>query len=310
MSGMKAGRLVAGTAGLLLACVANLASARPTDEEIRRTLQDAQAAAKVGPADVPLSSQAVLHLRAGESFVPKAQAVRMLRVMGNPGDDPELLGMIMPDEGPGRWFTTVEFRDSGYVKDDDAKTWNADDLLKSYREGTDEGNKEREKMGAPGLEIVGWAEPPKYDSGSHRLAWSMSLREIGAPANQPQIVNYNTYALGRDGYFIMNLVTDLDELPQLKSVADAQLAALEYNTGKRYADFDEKTDHVAEYGLAALVVGVAAHKFGFLALVGAFVLKFAKVILIALAAFGGAFMKFFRRKPSPAAPTGAPRDET
>jgi uncharacterized membrane-anchored protein len=292
-------RLAAGMAGLLLACATTLASARPTEEEVHQTMQDVRAAAKAGPADVPLSSQAVLHLKAGESFVPHAQAVRLLHLMGNPGEEPDLLGLIMPEEGPGRWFTTVEFQNSGYVKDDDAKNWNADDLLKSYREGTAEGNKEREKMGAPGLDIIGWAEPPRYDAATHRLVWSMSSREIGAPANQPQGVNYNTYALGRDGYFIMNLVTDLDELPQLKSVADAQLGALEYNAGKRYADFDEKTDHVAEYGLAALVVGVAAHKLGFIALAGAFVLKFAKVILIALAAFGGAFMKIFRRKSSP-----------
>jgi uncharacterized membrane-anchored protein len=305
--GMKGSRLAAGVAGLLLALTTTLAAARPSEDDFRKALQDAVSASKVGPADVTLSSQAVLHLREGQSFVPKAEAVRMLQVMGNPGDEPDLLGIIMPDEGPGRWFTTVEFRDSGYVKDDDAKNWNAGDLLKSYREGTEESNKEREKMGVPGLEIIGWAEPPKYDAASHRLVWSMSSREIGAPANQPQGVNYNTYALGRDGYFIMNMVTDLDELPQLKSVADAQLAALEYNAGKRYADFDKNTDHVAEYGLAALVVGVAAHKLGFLALAGAFVLKFAKLILIAFAGLGGAFMKFFRRKP--AATAVVPRDE-
>jgi len=271
------------------------AVAKPSEDEVRAVFQAAVDAATRGPADVPLAGQAVLHLPADESFIPKAQATRLLNVMGNPGEDPNLQGMIMPRAGPDRWFMIVEYEASGYVKDDDAKNWNADDLLKSYREGTAKGNEEREKMGVPGLEIVGWAEAPKYDAKVQRLAWAMSSREVGAAANAPQGVNYNTYALGREGYFTMNMVTDLDELPVLKSVANAQIAALEYNAGKRYADFDEKTDHVAEYGLAALVVGVAAHKLGFIAIVGAFVLKFAKVILIALAAFGGVFMKFFRR---------------
>ena len=67
----------------------------------------------------------------------------------------------------------------------------------------------------------------------------------------------NAYALGREGYFSLNLVTGLADLPQHKPAAHKLLAALEYNTGKRYADFDEKTDHVAEYGLAALITGGA-----------------------------------------------------
>ena len=103
----------------------------------------------------------------------------------------------------------------------------------------------------------------------------------------------------------MNMVTSLNELEGLKPVAEQQLAALEYNAGKRYADFDSKTDHVAEYGLAALVVGVAAHKLGFIALALAFLLKFAKVIVIGLAVFGGGVMKFFKRKPKAVAPPPA-----
>jgi hypothetical protein len=86
-----------------------------------------------------------------------------------------------------------------------------------------------------------------------------------------------------------------------------QLAALGYSAGKRYADFDQKTDHVAEYGLAALVVGVAAHKLGFFALAAAFVLKFAKVIFIAVAPFGSGFVRLFRRRKQAAAADAAGR---
>ena len=60
-------------------------------------------------------------------------------------------------------------------------------------------------------------------------------------------------------------------------------SAASTSDGKRYADFNAKTDHVAEYGLAALVVGVAAKKLGLIALAVAFFAKFAKVILIGLA---------------------------
>ena len=96
---------------------------------------------------------------------------------------------------------------AGYVKDDDAKNWNADQLLSSLKEATTDQNEDREKRGFPAVEITGWIEPPAYDGTTHRLVWSLSLREEGAPADRPQTINYNTYALGRDGFFSLNLVT-------------------------------------------------------------------------------------------------------
>jgi len=300
--GTHLGRVAAFVAAGIVALGAHAA---PSEDETRKAWQDAGQAAIKGPADVPLAGEAVLHLPANEAYVPRAQALRLLNVMGNPGDDPNLQGLILPQDEKASWFMVVDWKAEGYVKDDDAKNWNADDLLKSYREGTEESNKERARMGVPQLDIVGWAEPPKYDAATQRLVWALSSRETGAPADAEQGVNYNTYALGREGYFELNLVGSLKELPDLKPVAARQLAALQFNDGKRYADFDAKTDHVAEYGLAALVVGVAAKKLGLLALAGVFIAKFAKVILIALAAFGGGFLKFFRRKKESPAVAGA-----
>jgi len=286
------------TAALL--CSAALATAAPNEEQARKAVADAQAAAKAGPADIPLAGQAVLRLPAKHQFVPQPHAMQLLNAMGNPGNDPRLQGLIFP-EGDDGWFMTVRYESSGYVKDDDARDWNADDLLKSYREGTEASNEERVKLGVPAIEIVGWAEKPAYDAAAHRLVWAMSSRDKGAPANAPQGVNYNTYALGREGYFSLNLVTALNDLPLHKGAAHTLLQALAYNEGKRYADFNEKTDHVAEYGLAALVVGVAAKKLGFIALAVAFFAKFAKVILLGLAVVGaGAFKLFGKRKAAPA----------
>lgn len=278
---------------LLIACVAHMGAwaQKITEDEAKKIWADAKSAARDGPAEVALKDQAKLALPKGYAFVPQPQASRVLNVMGNPGSDPRLLGLVFPQDGA-NWFMTVRFEDAGYVKDDDAKDWNADDLLKSYREGTEAGNKEREKMGVAGIEILGWAEKPAYDAGTHRLAWAMSSREIGAPANAPQGVNYNTYALGREGYFSMNLVTGLNDLAKDKPSAHLMLGALNFNDGKRYADFNASTDKVAEYGLAALVVGVAAKKLGLFAVIAVFFAKFFKIIAIAAVAFGGAILKW------------------
>ena len=286
---------------LLFVSLAPAWAAAPED----KAFEEARQAAQPGPVDLPLAGQALLKLPAGHVFVPQPQAARLLNAMGNPGTDPRLQGLIFPQgEGAG-WFITVRFEDAGHIKDDDARDWNADELLKSYREGTEASNEERVKLGVPALEVLGWAEKPAYDATAHRLVWAMSSRHKGAPAGEAQGVNYNTYVLGREGYFALNLVTGLDELPAHKGAAQAMLAALQFIEGKRYADFNASTDRVAEYGLAALVVGVAAKKLGLIALAGVFIAKFAKIILIALAVLGAGAARFFKGRKAKAVPPAA-----
>src|SRR5262249_34321253 len=131
------------------------------------------------------------------------------------------------------------------------------------------------------IEVVGWVEAPAYDAGTHRLVWSLESRQKNEPAGAQRGVNYNTYALGREGYISMNLVTGMATIQQEKPVAHQLLAALEYNEGKRYGDFNSATDHVAEFGLAALIGGIAAKKLGLLALIAAFAVKFWKLAVLA-----------------------------
>jgi uncharacterized membrane-anchored protein len=304
----SAWRRLAGCAALLLAAALApgwaAAQGSAAEDTAQKAFDEARQASKAGPADLPVAGKALLKLPAGHFFVPQPQAGKLLNAMGNPGQDPRLQGLVFPSSGSG-WFITVRYEDSGHIKDDDARDWNADDLLKSYREGTEASNEERVKLGVPAIEILGWAEKPAYDATTHRLAWAMSSRDKGAPANEPQGVNYNTYVLGREGYFMLNLVTGLADLPQHKPTAASLIQALNFNDGQRYADFDEKTDHVAEYGLAALVVGVAAKKLGFLAVAGLFLAKFAKIIFLAVAGLGAGAVKWFGRKKPDQAPPSA-----
>ena len=293
-------RLFVAAALLLLLMSGMPAQAQSASEDLLRAQRQqaseaARQAAIAGPADVPLAGKALLKLPAQHVFIPQPQAGKLLVAMGNPGEDPRLQGLIFP-QSDATWFMTVKYEDSGHIKDDDAKDWNADDLLSSYREGTEASNEERVKVGVPAIEIVGWAEKPAYDAASHRLVWAMSSRDKGTPSTAEQGVNYNTYVLGREGYFMLNLVTGLKELPDHKPVAHTLLNALDFNQGQRYLDYDSSTDRTAEYGLAALVVGVAAKKLGFLAAAGLFFAKFAKVILLAVAGLGALVARLFKRK--------------
>jgi uncharacterized membrane-anchored protein len=143
------------------------------------------------------------------------------------------------------------------------------------------------------MEVVGWSEKPSYDAATHRLVWSATVRDKGSNSSEGLGVNYNTYALGREGYLSLNLVTDLDKLPMHKPEALELLAATQFNEGRRYADFNSSTDKVAAYGLATLVAGAAAKKLGFFAVLLAFFAKFAKVIIVAGGAALWGIAKFF-----------------
>ncbi|HRE17183.1 MAG TPA: DUF2167 domain-containing protein [Rhodocyclaceae bacterium] len=288
--------------GLLAAAPCSMAQDAPqaAPNEMATAISEAKAAIIVGPSQVAVAGQAKLNLPEGYGFIPAAQSIKLLRAMGNrPGD--EVNGLIVPTANDTSWFMVVRYIAAGYIKDDDARDWKADALLKDIREGTEETNAERRSRGIPEMEIIGWVEPPHYESANHRLVWSISSKNKGAPANDDNGVNYNTLALGREGYISMNLVADLQQIETLKPVARTLLGSLDFNEGKRYADFNSSTDKVAEYGLAALIGGVAAKKLGMFALIAAFFAKFAKVIGVAAIAGGAALTRFFGRKKAAAA---------
>ncbi|MBB3643421.1 MULTISPECIES: DUF2167 domain-containing protein [Variovorax] len=300
------------TAGVLLACAAFVAqtsqAASPTttpstpstqastasslEAEQDAAFKAAKAVQKVGPVDITLRDQAHLHLPAGYVWVPTPAAAQLMRSMGNRTDD-TFIGAIFPADDAD-WMAVVKFVKEGYIKDDDAKDWNADDLLKSLKEGTEAANEERAKRGIPSIEVTGWAQKPQYDASSHRLVWSaLSKRKGSTDGNQG--VNYNTYALGREGYLSLNLITNAKDLDKYKPDASKLLGAIQYDDGKKYADFNSSTDKVAAYGLAALVAGAAVKKLGLFAVIAAFLAKFAKLAVVAGGAALWGIAKLFKR---------------
>ena len=159
----------------LLACGGAAASAQNApaapdslQAEQRTSGEAAAKALQKGPAEIPLAGQATIRLPEGFAYVPKAQGARLMRSLGNQvGED--FLGLIFMRSDEGQSFYTLDFEKAGYIKDDDAKDWKADELLQQMRDGTEEGNKRRKEMGVPELEVTGWIEPPRYQSATHQL---------------------------------------------------------------------------------------------------------------------------------------------
>lgn len=287
---------LAAVALALLVSVPALAQTKAADPqaELNAAFEAAKATKQDGPADVRLNDQVTFHVPQGTIFVPAREGIRILRAMGN-SPSPETLGVVFPADGNSNWFAIARFVKSGYIKDDDAKDWNADELLSTLKSGTEQANAERRRRGIPEIEVVGWVERPLYEAGTHRLVWSAASRDKGAPADAEEGINYNTYLLGREGYLSVNFVTDKNAIEAQKPIARNLLAAVEFDKGKTYGDFNASTDHMAEFGLAALIGGVAAKKLGLLAVIAAFAAKFAKLIGIAVIGLGAGVAKFFKR---------------
>ncbi len=264
-----------------------------------------------GPTTIALRDQATLQLPQGFGFLPTREASMLMAAMGN-DTDANFIGLIVPanfgaddaddtenadgmDEADD-WIVSVDYDPAGYIQDEDARNWNADELLQNLKDGTEAANAQRIKLGIAPIEVTRWIEPPAYDAATQRLVWSVEGHDKGAPADADDTVNYNTYVLGREGYISLNLITTTSQIGKQKPLAHNLLGAVAFNDGKRYAQYDASTDKLAAYGLAALVGGVAAKKLGLLALAGVFFAKFFKVIAIGVVAAGAVLRKFFARK--------------
>ncbi|MDR4480145.1 MAG: DUF2167 domain-containing protein [Nitrospira sp.] len=251
---------------------------------------------QMGPTEAKLGEQALLTVPKGYQFLGAQDTQRLLKQMGNFPSGSEL-GLITATGEGEQWFMVVRYIDAGYVKDDEASNWDADALMTSIKEGTDEDNKTRQAQGFPPLVIRGWEEKPHYDKEANKVVWAISAQERESVG-----VNYNTLSLGRHGYLSMNMVGSLEQLPLLKPHVSLLLANVEFVEGKRYADFDSTTDKVAAVGLSALIAG-AAIKSGLLAKLWAFIIPLViagkKVLMLLVIALGGLAAKYFNKKPKP-----------
>lgn len=248
-------------------------------------------------------AQATLNIADGYSFLPAADAQRVLTQLWDNPPDKDVLGMILPSADPHSvleektWAVVVTFVDEGYVSDEDAAKIDYNDMLKDMQKATKDENEDRLKEGYSAIELMGWAEPPHYDTVSHKVYWAQDLqfkRANGSDENRT--LNYAIRVLGRKGYLSLNAVAPIEELAQVRVDMPQVVEMAEFDDGQRYTDYNPSTDKAAAYGIAALVAGGIAAKAGLFAKLGVMLLAFKKFIVLGVAAVGGVFAKLFKRK--------------
>ena len=237
-----------------------------------------------GPGEGAIGGKAKIRIPEGYRFLDEKNTRRFLELMGNPPRDGHT--MIAPANLD--WFAVFSFDPVGYVKDDEKI--DAEQLLETLKKSDGPGNDERKRLGMEPIYTDGWQVPPHYDTRTKRLEWGMRLRDGKGGTH----VNYTSRLLGRTGVMSAILVSAPQSLAEDIKAFNGALAGYEFLAGEQYAEF-KPGDRVAEYGLAALVVGgaaAAAAKAGWLKFLG----KFWVVIAAALAAAWGVVKRFFLGK--------------
>ncbi|MCI0574369.1 MAG: DUF2167 domain-containing protein [Myxococcaceae bacterium] len=231
---------------------------------------------------------------------PKQAELVLTKIWGNPEGSGTLgtLGMLVPaDVHPAEkesWGVVITYADDGHVDDEDAASIDYAELLQEMQESTAEASEERVKAGFESLELVGWAEPPHYDTATKKLYWAKEL----AFGESPHTLNYNIRALGKEGVLELNAVADMGALPQVKENMKQVLAFVEFQPGHRYEEFDPDTGRLAAYGIGGLVAGKLAVKAGLFKALIALLVAGKKFIIIGVVAIGAMIARLFKRGSS------------
>ena len=246
-----------------------------------------------GPTKVDLGKDlAEIDVPEGFAFANADDTRKLLESMGNQTDGNEL-GVIVPSSNDESWFLLFTWDDVGYVKDTDKDKIDADALLASIKEATEDGNAWRKEHHLPALHVTGWAESPKYDEQSHNLVWAtLAKNEEGHESG-----NYNMRLLGRRGVVSATLVESAAKLAASKPYANQLAKGFSFKSGSTYAEW-RSGDKVAEYGLTALVAagaGAAAVKLGLFGYLAKFAGKLGKGIVVLVVAIGSALSKLWAK---------------
>ncbi len=270
------------------------------DDAPQMTREQFLASLHFQPGSITLPGKiATLALPAEFHYLPPDDAERVLvDAWGNPPGQASL-GMIFPtDRGPlddNGWGIVITYDEDGHVKDDDAMALKYDDILADMQKQMQENNEQRKKEGYPAMTLVGWAEPPRYDSQTHKFYWAKELAVENGKSNS---LNYNIRVLGRKGVLVLNAVADMNQVNEVRDRMPAVVTATEFTEGNRYADFNSNTDKVAEYGLAALLAGGVAAKMGLFGKLLALLIAFKKFLLMGVVALGSLLSRLLGKKRS------------
>ncbi|WP_052761740.1 DUF2167 domain-containing protein [Aurantiacibacter luteus] len=216
-----------------------------------------------------------------------------------PAEADGVLGLVMPAASDPRersWGAIVTWEPLGWVSAEDARSADYDALMRQMQTETLAANDIRRDEGFPEVTLEGWAQRPRYDSVHRAVTWG---RQLSYADGGPDGLHYDLRLLGRRGVLSLDMVGEMDQLPEIRAAAADLAERARFDPGARHVDYDEARDEAAGFGIAGLVGAgtglVVAKNVGLLALLAKLAQPIGVALLVLAAALATPLRRLFRR---------------
>ncbi len=170
------------------------------------------------------------------------------KVWGFPAREATLGLILPPNDTPwgGIWISYTEI---GHL-DDKNVDLDPSGLAEQIREKEFLVNTKRKKQGKPTIELVGWTDPPHYDSTTKKLRWGRSVLLDGQPAQR-----YDMRVLGAEGILAMVAIVQTADTALVVPGARRVLAGTRLSAALSYSRYDPKVHKEYKTKVANLIRG-------------------------------------------------------
>lgn len=160
------------------------------------------------------------------------------------------------------WALVINWTE-GHMRESQVPRSDFDAVLASMQAAMPQVNAQRRRGGGiPGIELLGWASPPRYDAARHTLVLSRRIAFFFGNSYEPARrldlgtqINHSAFVLGARGVLEFNAIAGEDALQDLLRASDAVLGSTQMLSGHRYEDFRPGEDPEYQGDLAARLYG-------------------------------------------------------
>lgn len=154
------------------------------------------------------------------------------------------------------YIVYFEYHDDGYISLNDWENVDAEQLIASIREETEEQNKDRRENGFSCVQVIGWNQEPTLDKTTNTVFWTVELK---SDDNDEHYVNSVALKLGRNGYEKLIWAGRVSHDKPLERELDIILQGYSFDPGYRYSDHISG-DKIATYGICSLIAATVGAK--------------------------------------------------
>jgi uncharacterized membrane-anchored protein len=155
---------------------------------------------------------------------------------GNPPDS-TVEALIVPN-GDSAWAAPyvigVWYADTGHVTDHKTAQMDYPAALARIKRDVIARNVKLRQQGYDVATVVGWAEPPHYDTRTHTLYWP---RELAFEGQATHALGYRVRVFGRDTALDLDAISRMPHLDDVRRSMAAVLAGTRFSSGRTYADY-------------------------------------------------------------------------